>query len=81
MLVDASKADFRQSLSAWLARRKPQFIPCDERVLNGPPAPTGGQTTDFYLAHLAEAYGMKLATLDENIAHTAAFFVPHEPRS
>jgi hypothetical protein len=37
------------------------------------------KTTDFYLAHLAEAHGMKLATLDENIAHHAVFVIPKPP--
>ena len=72
----ADMDDARQSLSAWLHKRRPSFIPCDERVLAGRKAPTGGKTTDFYLAHLAEAHGMRLATLDENIAHQAAFVIP-----
>ena len=75
----ADMEDARQSLSAWLRKRRPNFIPCDERALAGRKAPTGGKTTDFYLAHLAEAHGMKLATLDENIAHHAAFVIPKPP--
>jgi hypothetical protein len=31
------------------------------------------------LAHLAEAHGMKLATLDEHIAHHAVFVIPKPP--
>ena len=73
---NATIDDARQSLSTWLTKREPEFIPCDERVLTGPQAPTGGKTTDFYLAHLADAHGMKLATLDEDIAHPAAFVIP-----
>ena len=75
----ADMDDARQSLSAWLQKRRPNFIPCDERALAGRKAPTGGKTTDFYLAHLAEVHGMKLATLDENIAHHAAFVIPKSP--
>ena len=75
----ADMDDARQSLSAWLQKRRPNFIPCDNRALAGRKAPTGGKTTDFYLAHLAEAHGMKLATLDENIAHKAVFVIPKPP--
>ena len=72
----ASMDDARQSLSTWLAKRKPEFIPCDERTLAGPKAPTGGRTTDFYLAHLAATHAMKLATLDEDINHPSVYLVP-----
>lgn len=72
----ATMGNARQSLSTWLAKRNPEFIPCDERALVGLQVPTGGKTTDFYLAHLAIAHGMKLATLDEEIAHSAVFVVP-----
>ena len=37
------------------------------------------KTTDFYLAHLAQAHGMKFATLNENIAHAAVFVIPNPP--
>jgi predicted nucleic acid-binding protein len=73
---NARMNDTRRSLSTWLAHRKPEFIPCDERVLAGPQASTGAKTTDFYLAHLAAAHGAKLATLDESIGHPAAFVIP-----
>ena len=73
---NAPMDDARQSLSDWIARRAPGFIPCDERVLTGLRAPNGSKTADFYLAHLAEAHGMKLATLDTEIAHPASFLIP-----
>jgi predicted nucleic acid-binding protein len=73
---NATMEDTRRALATWLARRKPQFVPCDERVLAGPRAPAGGKTTDFYLAHLAQAHRMKLVTLDESISHPSAFLVP-----
>ena len=38
-------------------------------------APKSDQVTDFYLASLAEKYGMKLATLDEYIKHPAVVLV------
>jgi predicted nucleic acid-binding protein len=74
---NATMEDARRALATWLARRKPQFVPCDERVLAGPKAPSGGKTTDFYLAHLAQAHGMKLATLDENVSHPSAYVIPN----
>ena len=73
---NASMKDARLALSTWLTNRNPQFLACDERVLAGLTAPAGGQTTDFYLAHLAEAHGMKFVTLDERVSHPAAFVVP-----
>lgn len=67
----------RRVLRTWLSSRQPRFIPCDERVLTGLKATTGGRTTDFYRAHLAGTHGMRLATLDEAIAHPAAFVIPN----
>jgi predicted nucleic acid-binding protein len=75
----AGMDDARQSFSAWLHKRRPNFVPCDERALAGRKAPTRSKTTDFYLAHLAEAHSVKLATLDENIAHDAVFVIPKPP--
>jgi len=36
----------------------------------------GAQVTDFYLAGLAEAHGCRLATLETNLGHRAAFSIP-----
>jgi predicted nucleic acid-binding protein len=72
----AGMDDARESLAAWLDKRRPEFIPCDERALARLKAPSGGKTTDYYLCHLAHAHGMKLATLDESIGHSAAFVIP-----
>jgi len=71
--------DVRKVLSTWLSKRKPEFIPCDERALAGEKASTGGKTTDIYLANLAHAHAMMLATLDETIDHSAAFLIPETP--
>ena len=65
----------RQILEQWLSAKKPTYIPCDLRLLEGAAAPTGAKTTDFYLASLAEKRGMKFATLDENIKHPAVFLI------
>lgn len=75
-MFNASMEDSRRSLSTWLAKRKPKFLPCDERVLAGRSALVGSKTTDLYLANLAEAHGMKFVTLDKSIDHPAAFVVP-----
>ena len=40
----ADMDDTRQSLSAWLHKRRPNFIPCVERALTGRKAPTSGKT-------------------------------------
>jgi len=68
--------DARKILSGWLAQSKPKFIPCDIHAVDGAAAPDGGQTTDYYLANLADKHGMEWATLDEDSNHPAAFVVP-----
>ena len=72
----ADMKDARASLSTWLNQRRPSFLPCDTRVLDGVGAPVGGKTTDYYLANLAQAHSMMLATLDEQIGHPSAFVIP-----
>lgn len=54
------------------------FLPCDMRALDGLAAPTGGKTTDFYMANLAEKAGMRWATLDTTSGHPAAEVIPLE---
>lgn len=44
-------------------------------VLDGRIAPNSGKTTDWYLANLAAAHGMKWATLDQDAKHPAAELV------
>jgi len=72
---NASMADARQTLENFLARENPAFIPADARALSGQTAPNSGKTTDWYLANLASAHGMKLATLDKAVKHPAAEIV------
>jgi predicted nucleic acid-binding protein len=60
----------RQGLQEFLFIRKAGFIPADLPVLRSNP-PRSDAVTDFYLAELAHANGMKLATLDAGIAHAA----------
>jgi predicted nucleic acid-binding protein len=72
----ASIAQARAMLDTWLKKFNPARVPCDLRALDGEIAPSGGKTTDFYLANLAKSHGMKFATLDEMVKHEAAFLIP-----
>ena len=63
------------ALKSWLEKEKPRFVPCDVRALDGHSAPGGSQTTDYYFGNLAEAHGMKWATLDGKSKHPAAELV------
>jgi len=71
-----SVANARKALRDWKAVRRPRFLPCDMEALDTDPPAMGTQTTDFYLASLAQKHGLKLATLDEGIKHKAAFLIP-----
>jgi uncharacterized protein len=66
----------RKILGAWKQSRKPRFVPCDVDALATDAPSTGSRTTDFYLASLAAAHGMALATLDEGIGHKAVVVIP-----
>jgi predicted nucleic acid-binding protein len=66
----------RKMLRDWKTAKKPEFIPCNIEALKTAAPSTGTKTTDFYLAGLAESHGMKLATLENNMGHVAAFLVP-----
>ena len=66
----------RTMLRDWKAARKPAFVTCDVEALQTTAPETGTKTTDFYLAGLADAHGMKLATLENNMGHKAAFTLP-----
>lgn len=70
-----SYADARKVLKAWLDVVKPEFVPCDQRALDGHAPASHKDSTDFYLGNLAEAHGMKWATLDAESKHPAAALV------
>jgi predicted nucleic acid-binding protein len=72
----ATFAQAKRMLRDWKEAKKPGFIPCDLEALDMDDPTTGKQTTDFYLASLAQKHGMRLATLDENIGHKAAYLIP-----
>ena len=67
--------DAREVLEIFLADEKPEFIPADIRALQGETAPSSSKTTDWYLANLANAHGMKWATLDTRANHPARILV------
>jgi toxin-antitoxin system PIN domain toxin len=68
----ATMTDAREALGAFIKEAKPDFVPADARALDGVTAPNSKATTDFYLANLAHAHGLKLATFDSSINHPAA---------
>ena len=72
----ATMAQAREMLSVWHKKVLPRFVSCDLKMLDSASAPVSGQTTDFYLASLADKHGMNWATLDENSKHQAAFVLP-----
>lgn len=74
--ANISILEARKTLSGWLAQNKPKFIPCDLRALDGISSPDGIQTTDYYLASLADKHGLRWATLDKQSEHPSAFVVP-----
>jgi len=75
-VYEVSMADARKILEHWKTQRKPQFVDCDISALDGIPAPTGKDSTDFYLCNLADKHGMKWATLESKSAHPAAERIP-----
>ena len=68
---NVSMSDAREALADWLKHNKPEFIPAGIRALEGSSAPSSAKTTDWYLANLAAAHGMKWATLDTRAKHPA----------
>ena len=72
---NATMAQARATLKDFLQKQSPQFIPADARALDGETAPSSGKTTDWYLANLAKAHGMKWATLDKKANHPNAELV------
>ena len=72
----ATMKEAREMLTDWLKKAKPARIACDMSALDGVAAPVTGKTTDVYLANLAQKHGLRLATLDESIAHPAVLLLP-----
>lgn len=76
-IIGASMKEARSMLSSWLKSLNPTFIPCDEQALSGKIASESSKTTDIYLGNLAARHGLRLATLDEQMDHPAAYVIPH----
>ena len=72
---NATITDAREVLEIFLTEEKPEFIPADIRALQGEAAPSPSKTTDWYLANLAYAHGMKWAILDTRANHPARILV------
>jgi len=72
---NASMSQARQVLQDFITKETPKFIPADTRALSGRIAPSSSKTTDWYLANLADAHGMKWATLDTTAKHPNAELV------
>ncbi len=66
-----SMNDARKMLEDFYADEGAEFLAADISALQGQPAPSAGKSTDWYLANLAKAHGMKWATLDKTASHPA----------
>jgi uncharacterized protein len=69
MATGYTPRDADSLLADFISMHRAKLIPCDLSA-RGIAEKSGGhkQTTDTYLAMLAEKHGMKLATFDENLA-------------
>jgi toxin-antitoxin system PIN domain toxin len=76
MNVPMEKA--RELLAKFAIERAATRINDDLPALDSHPK-VSGQVTDHYLADLADKHRFKLATLDEEIAHTAVEIIPKLP--
>ena len=70
--LQATLETSRAALNLFFESDKPGFIPADIRSFDGEPSPSPKKTTDWYLANLAKAHGMKWATLDKEANHPNA---------
>ena len=68
--LNSDMAGARALLQDFLSKHSVELIPADLPALQSRPAQSA-EVTDLYLAELASARGMKLATLDTGIQHSA----------
>jgi toxin-antitoxin system PIN domain toxin len=73
--INAPMADARTALENFLARVKASRIPDDLPALDSKPKKSD-EVTDHYLADLAAAHRLKLATFDLGLKHPAVDVVP-----
>jgi len=69
--LNLSMATARRMLGTFITKRKVEFVPADVPALKSV-AQNSEQITDQYLAQLVANKGLKLATLDQRIQHSAA---------
>jgi len=75
-MFGASVIDARKMLGSFYSVFRPRFVPCDLRLLDSSAPAVGTQSTDFYLAALAQRHGMRWATLEQKPKPSGAFVVP-----
>jgi predicted nucleic acid-binding protein len=68
--LNCAMSGARTLLEDFLTKHSVEFIPADLPALKSRAA-TSNEVTDIYFAELASANGMKLATLDVRIKHSA----------
>ena len=68
--LNCDMAGARTLLEDFLSKHSVEFVPSDLPALKSRAA-NGHEVTDMYLAELASARGMKLATLETGIRHSA----------
>jgi toxin-antitoxin system PIN domain toxin len=68
--LNSDMAGARALLKDFLSKHAVDFVPADLPALKAK-ASKSSEVTDFYLAELAGSRGMKLATLDAGIKHSA----------
>ena len=68
----ATPEQAREALADFKQVNKTEWIDCDLSPLEGAIWPNWKKSTDWYLANLAQAHGMKWATLDTRSDHPAA---------
>ncbi len=72
LVYKARMDEARKILADFKERKQIRFLPDSISALAGHPAPDAKKSTDWYLANLAQAHGMKWATLDTRSDHPAA---------
>jgi predicted nucleic acid-binding protein len=63
----ASFADAQAALADITSRKQARWVTADLRAAQLPPLASHAHVTDAYLVELARAYGLKLATLDDDL--------------
>lgn len=69
------QTDARRALADLRKSDAPELLPADLFPVDAAPFPSAKDSTDWYLAELAQAHGMKLAAFDSGMKHPAVEFV------